>query len=259
MKKNKVLVMMYQEGASGLDGGNRKGGNFALTRMVHDANLAADVFSEMGLEVLICDVYGVGRDIFADGMTPNATKISIADVPALCQSGELIGAVMTGQHAKNGAPHAFMSYTVNEVAWFEYRLNGVVMGDIGIGAAFLGAFGVPVLAVCGDQAACLEAKEFLGDIPCAEVKSAQIRNWANCLPEDKADELIRAACKKAFETFGERKPFVVAAPYTVSVTFGRADFADDCIMYNDGRAKRISPLVCEKPTEKVEKYMDVKF
>ncbi len=258
MNKNKVLIMMYQEGASGLDGGNRKGGNYALNRMVHDANLAADTFSEMGLKAFICDVYGVGRDIFAENMTPNATKISIAEVPALCKSGELIGAVMTGQHAKNGAPHAFMSYTVNEVAWFEYRLNGVVMGDIGIGAAFLGAFGVPVLAVCGDKAACLEAKELLGEIPVAEVKSAQIRNWAKCLPEEKADGLICEACKSAFEKFAQIPPFAVSAPYHVSVTFGRADFADDCIMYNDGKAKRITPLICEKTTEKVEKYIDLK-
>lgn len=259
MNKNKVLIMMYQEGASGLDGGNRKGGNYALRCMVHDANVVADAFSEMGISPVICDVYGVGRDIFAEEMTPNATKISIADVPALCRSGELIGAVMTGQHARNGAPHAFMSFTVNEVAWFEYRLNGVVMGDIGIGAAFLGAFGVPVLAVCGDKAACLEAKELLGDISCAEVKSAQIRNWAKCLPQKDADELLANVCKQAFERFAEVSPLIVQAPYHVSVTFGRADFADDCIMYNDGRAKRITPLICEKTTEKIEKYMDVKF
>lgn len=259
MSKNKVLIMMYQEGASGLDGGNRKGGNYALRCMVHDANVVADTFAEMGITPVVCDVYGVGRDIYTEELSPNATKISISDVPALCRSGELIGAIMTGQHAKNGAPHAFMSYTVNEVAWFEYRLNGRVMGDIGIGAAFLGAFGVPVLAVCGDSAACLEAQGLLGNIPCAEVKSAQIRNWAKCLPQEEADRIIKGVCKEAFERFAEIACFAVEAPYTVSVTFGRADFADDCIMYNNGNAKRISPLICEKTTEKVEKYMDVKF
>ena len=45
MNKNKVVIMMYQEGASRLDGGGRKNGNYALSCMVHDANVAADTLS----------------------------------------------------------------------------------------------------------------------------------------------------------------------------------------------------------------------
>lgn len=259
MNKNKVLIMMYQEGASLLQDGGRKSGNYALSRMVSDANTVAEFFFERGFQPFICDVYGVGRDIFANTMTSNAQRINISDVPELCRSGEVIGAIMTGQHAKNGAPHAFMSFTVNEVAWFEYRLNGVVMGDIGIGAAFLGAHGVPVLAVCGDRAACEEAKGYLEGVSLAEVKNAQIRNWANCLSEEEAKSNIRKACEEAYEHADKAKPFAVSAPYHVSVTFGRADFADDCYAFNNGTVKRISPLVCEKTIDKVERYDDLRI
>lgn len=259
MSKNKVLIMAYQEGASGLNDGGRKFGDFALSRMVSDANTAADAFAAMGVEPYVCDVYGVGREIFKNGLTPNAKRISISEVPELCESGEVFGAVMTGAHAMNGAPHAFMSFTVNETAWFEYRLNGKPMGDVGLGAAFLGAFGVPVIALTGDKAACLEAKAFLGELPCAEVKSAQIRNWSKCLPDAESQALIEQTVKTAYEEVAKRKPFVAQMPCNVSVTFCRADFADDCIMYNDGRAKRISPLVCEKTVEKIKNYGDLRI
>lgn len=259
MNKNKVVIMMYQEGASRLDGGGRKNGNYALSCMVHDANVAADTLSEMGFEPFICDVYGIGRDVYAEEITPNAKKVSITELPKMLKEGEVCGVVMTGQHAKNGAPHAFMSFTVNEVAWFEYRLNGQVMGDIGIGATFVGAFGVPVLAVCGDKAACLEAKEYIEGVATGEVKSAQIRNWAKILPVEEGDANIANAVKDGIMRMGEIAPVAGKAPYHVAVTFGRVDFADDCIMYNNGVARRVSPLICDKTVEKIESYKDLRI
>ena len=43
------------------------------------------------------------------------------------------------------------------------RFNGTEVGETGINAALCGTWGCPVLLVTGDQAACREGRELLGD------------------------------------------------------------------------------------------------
>lgn len=254
----KILVMMYQEGASGLES-CRMGSNFALRRMVADANTAIETFADLGAEVYVCDVYAKGRDIAEEELSSRAQKISLQDLEGLCESG-LCGVALIGAHAKNGAAEAFYSYTVNETAWHEYRLNDVVLGDIGIAAAYFGSFGVPIIVLSGDKGACVEACTLLGDsLPVAQVKVATKRNVAKSIPLDSAALEIATACQKGFSEISNRKPLVFQAPYKVSVTYNRVDYCDDCMFYNFGVAKRVAPLVAEKMIEKIHKYGDLRI
>lgn len=256
--KNKILIMMYQEGASLLDFENRIGSNFALRRMIADAATAATAFDELGAEVYVCDVYGRGRDIYEEEFNAPATKVALGDLEKLCLDG-LSGVALIGAHALNGAADAFYSYTVNETAWHEYYLNGKMLGDIGIAAAYFGAFDIPVIAVSGDKAACDEAKSLLGNLPRAIVKTAIKRNLAKSLSEEDAKKEIVKACKEGYERIDEMIAYVVQQPCEVSVRFNRVDFCDDCMMYNFGVAKRISPLVAAKTVERIRKYNDLRI
>jgi D-amino peptidase len=254
----KFLVMMYQEGASLLDFENRVGSNFALRRMVADAMTAATAFAELGAEVFVCDVYCRGRDIYEEEFSAPATKVKLADLEKLCLEG-LTGVALIGIHAMNGAADAFYSYTVNETAWHEYYLNGNMLGDIGIAAAYFGAFNIPIIAVSGDKMACEEAKSLLGDLPCAIVKTALKRNVAKSLTEEEAKEEIGKACQMGAEKAKQIAPYVVEQPCEVKVRFNRVDFCDDCMSYNFGVAKRIAPLVAAKTIEKICKYDDLRI
>ncbi len=258
MEKKKFLVMMYQEGASLLDFENRVGSNFALRRMVADAMTAARAFASLGAEVYVCDVYGKGRDIYEEEFDAPATKVKLSDLEKLCLEG-LTGVALIGIHAMNGAADAFYSYTVNETAWHEYYLNGKMLGDIGIAAAYFGAFGIPVVAVSGDKAACDEAKNLLGNLPRAIVKTAVKRNLAKSISEQEAIEEITNVCRLGAKTASERFPYVVQQPCEVKVRFNRVDFCDDCMMYNFGVAKRVSPLVSSKVVGKIRQYNDLRI
>ena len=253
----KILVMMYQEGASGLNE-CRMGSNFALRRMVSDANTAIETFSELGAEVYVCDVYSKGRDIAEEELSFRAQKVKLRDLETLLERG-IDGVAMIGAHAKNGAADAFYSYTVNETAWHEYRLNGTVLGDIGVGSVYVGAFGVPVIALSGDKAACEEACELLGNIPVAQVKTATKRNYAKGIPLEEAKNEIIKACQKGYAEISNRTPLIFQSPYTISITYNRVDYCDDSIHYNIGIAKRVSPLVSEKTIEKIRKYDDLRI
>ena len=253
----KILVMMYQEGASGLNE-CRMGSNFALRRMVSDANTAIETFANLGAEVYVCDVYSKGRDIAEEELSTRAQNMALRDLDTLLENG-IDGVAMIGTHARNGAADAFYSYTVNETAWHKYQLNGMELGDIGIGAAYVGSFGVPVIALSGDKAACEEARELLGDIPVACVKIATKRNYAKGISLEEASKVIALACQKGYEEISKRKPLIFQAPYTVSVTYNRVDYCDDSMYYSFGVAKRIAPLVSEKTIEKIRKYDDLRI
>jgi D-amino peptidase len=56
-------------------------------------------------------------------------------------------------------------------------LNGTEVGEIGLNGAVCAHFGVPVVAVCGCQAACAEATQLLGPVETAVVERRRPGRW----------------------------------------------------------------------------------
>ena len=259
--KKKILRLLFEEGASGLTHTNRFAGNFSLRRMVADGNAAADAIVKNGGEAYLCDVYNKGRDIINEELSKNAKRVYTKDLSALLKEG-IDGAVLIGTHAMNSAWQAFGSYSVNETAWQEYRVNGVEYGDIGLAAMFLGAYNVPVVAVSGDLAAVRECQELVGEIPCAIVKTSKIRAITDtCLPEAEAEKLIASASVEGMQKCAQYKPYKVETPCLVRVLYNRADYCDDAVRcyINKGGLNRVSALVAEKSVEKIVDYNDLRI
>ena len=70
------------------------------------------------------------------------------------------------RHARAGR-HAdgVMNHTISGRDWQNLWFNGTLVGETGINAALCGTWGCPVLLVTGDEAACREGTELLGDGP----------------------------------------------------------------------------------------------
>jgi D-amino peptidase len=116
---------------------------------------------------------------------------------------------------------------MSSASWYEFKINGNVVGEIGIEAAYAGYFGVPVLAVTGDEATSREAMATLGDgVECAVVKWGLGRNRAKCLSLEAAHARIREALTKAVGNIGQLQPYRPELPATLELTFFRPDFAD---------------------------------
>lgn len=244
----KFVIMLFQEGASGVEYIGRVKSNYNLTRLMNDAKIVADTLSQHGAKVYICDTYGRCRDVYENTSFDNAEKISARLLETLTP--ELDGAIFVGAHAMNGAKNAFASYTFNDVAWFEYRLNGKEYGDIGIVTTFFGAFGVPVVGISGDSASVAEAVALLGDeVATAIVKEGTNRNFTNVISVVESEKRIKTMAENALSA--SVSPYKVNAPYRVSVTFSRVDYCDDCMMYNIGVAERVAPLVAEKLVDEI--------
>jgi D-amino peptidase len=145
-------------------------------------------------------------------------------MPALDSS--FSGVVLLGHHAKAGTLNGFLDHTMSSRSWFDFRINGWSVGEIGIEAAYAAHFGVPVIAVTGDEAAALEAQELLGAVECAVVKSGVGRNRANCLSIPEAHKQIREAISTAVREAHRYVPWSPELPATLELTVYRSDMAD---------------------------------
>ncbi len=108
-------------------------------------------------------------------------------------------------------------------------LNGKPMGEIGLNAALCGHFNVPVILVSGDQTACAEAGEVLGQPELAVVKRANGRLSAECLPLELSHQKLREMAARAISRLRAddfAQPFKLQAPILVAVEFMASDMAD---------------------------------
>jgi D-amino peptidase len=90
--------------------------------------------------------------------------------------------------------------------------------------------GVPVALVTGDEAACAEAREVLGDVETVAVKTGIDRYSAELLPPARAQGLIREASRRALRSLHLFSPCEVPAPYTLGIDWASTSMAESCAM-----------------------------
>jgi D-amino peptidase len=199
--------------------------------MMDDMNAAIDAaFANGATEVVACDTHGGGGQVILREMDPRALYETPPQpsggrvMPALDES--FAGVILLGHHARAGTLNGFLDHTMNSREWFEYTINGRPVGEIGIEAAYAGHFGVPVIAVSGDEAAVREAQELLGSVEGAVVKWGIGRNRARCLSLPKAHQAIRDAVARAVASLERMRPFQPELPAGIELTLYRSDMAD---------------------------------
>ena len=235
MHKRKIYILSDMEGISGvrLSDQVRPGPTPEYAEgcrlMRAEINVAIGAAFEGGAdEVLVCDTHVAGGQVLIAEMDSRASyELPVPGdmMPGLDES--FAGLILLGHHARAGTLKAFLDHTMSSESWFECRLNGRAIGEIGIEATFAGQLGVPVIAVTGDLATRNEAREQLGDIPCAVVKDAVCRNRAHCLSLPEAHARVRSTLVEAVRDPSRYTPFRPAIPLNFSLTYYRTDMADE--------------------------------
>jgi D-amino peptidase len=132
-----------------------------------------------------------------------------------------------GGHAMAGTADAFLDHTQSSASWHNYWVNGEKWGEIAQFAAYMGHFDVPMVLVTGDEAACKEARELLGEeVETVAVKTGLGRRSARCLPPKVAQQRIQEAAARALRLKGKVQPLKVKLPAEVVIEFNSADVAD---------------------------------
>ena len=139
------------------------------------------------------------------------------------------GVMFLGYHARNGTPNAVLDHTWSSKTVANVWLNDILTGEFGLNGALAGHFGVPVIMATGDQTACGQIVEQLGDMETAIVKQASGRFAAECLAPQVTQEMIFMTVARAVSRLTDGDvpdPFVVEPPFRVTVEFFTSDMAD---------------------------------
>ena len=253
----RIYILADMEGISGIrtmeQVKSESAGEYEHGRqlMMQDINCAVEAcFAAGAAEVVACDTHGGGGQVRLTEMDPRAlyeTPNRGNMMPALDEGFD--GVILLGHHARAGTLNGFLDHTMSSAAWFEYRINGEAVGEIGIEAAYAGHFGVPVVAVTGDRAACDEAEELFDAVECGVVKWGIGRNRARCLSLPRAHEAVERAICTALGRIEEYAPYTPDLPATVRLTLYRSDMADE---YEARGAERIDARTVQRTVDSLE-------
>ncbi len=138
-------------------------------------------------------------------------------------------AQFVGYHARAGHPSAVIAHTYSSAPTLT-TLGGRPVGETGINAAVLGAWGVPVGLVAGDDQLAEEVADWLPAAERCVVKQAVGWRAAASFHPTVARDLVRASAERAVRRAiaGGLEPLRIPAPVRLEVEYrngGEADHA----------------------------------
>lgn len=228
-QKLKVYISADMEGIGGVSTwqiqAGSQGREYEKFRrlMTQEVNAAiAGAFDAGATEVLVSDSHGDGQNIDVELLDKRARLIRAWPRPLVMMQGvdsTVDAAVFIGYHASEGQPAAILAHTMSSRRIFEIKLNGTPVPEAAFNAAIAGEFGVPVVFLSGDQTIGEEARRLLGPIETVAVKQATGFFSATMMHPEEAQRLIRAGVKRGVERRGELKPYRLAHPVKLEITY----------------------------------------
>lgn len=172
--------------------------------------------------IVVADAHGNGQNLLIERFPDDVTVVRSWPRPLGMMQGidsSFAAAVFIGYHAGTTNPAGVRAHTLSSATLTSVALNGTAVPEAGLSAAIAGHFGVPVVAISGDDVAVAEAQALLGKIEGAVVKRAVSFHSAATMTPAAAQALIRATVKTGIERRGELRPYVLRSPVRLEVGF----------------------------------------
>lgn len=224
--KKKVYISVDLEGISGINGDDQTSPGrpeYARARklMAEDANAAIRGAFDAGAgEVVVNDSHGGQRNLLPEDLDPRARLISHSFkrhgmMEGLDDSFDAV--IFVGYHAKADAPRGLFAHTGSGVVR-DLRINGRSVGEGGMNAALAAWYGVPVVAVSGDDVAVTEVKESAHGVRTVAVKRAINMRAVELRPLQQARLEIQQAARDGVSD-AKRVPPQRQGPYRVELQY----------------------------------------
>jgi D-amino peptidase len=257
----KIYIHTDLEGISGIDSDemvDRANPRYSYStgRLMADVNAAIDgAFTAGATHVTVLDSHDYGGNFDISLLDSRADMDLRENKKWWGKLDETYnGTFIVGAHAMAGTLNGFLDHTQSPESWFNYWINGRKMGEMAQWATVSGHFKVPLLMVSGDEAACVEARQFFNPIECAVVKRGLGRNSAELIEPGEAVERIWNAAHKAIALVGKTKPFTPILPMEVKLELSRSDYCDS--IANRQGVERLDARTVRKVTNS---YLDLLF
>jgi D-amino peptidase len=200
----RVYVSVDLEGISGVNGDDQTSAGQpeygrARKLMAEDANAAIrGAFDGGATEVVVNDSHGGQRNLLPEDLDPRARLIShsfkrYGMMEGLDDSFDAI--IFVGYHAKADSPRGLFAHTGSGVIR-DLQINGRSVGEGGMNAALAMWYGVPVVAVSGDDVAVAQVKESVPGVKTVAVKRAINMRAAELKPLQQARREIQEASRE---------------------------------------------------------------
>ena len=233
----KVYISVDMEGIGGVshsDPTHRGDAGYpaAVTLMVGEANAAiAGAFAGGATEVLVNDSHGGMFNLTPEDLDPRAVLLQ-GQKPwsMVAGAGPDAGfevALFVGYHTRAGHPTGTIAHTYSGAPTLT-TLQGKPVGESGINALALGAWGVPVGLVCGDDELARETEAWFPWAERVVVKTAVSRRAAASVHPSVARDRVRAGAERAVRRAAARemRTLDVGTPITLEAEYANAGQAD---------------------------------
>ncbi len=227
-RKLKVHISVDMEGVAGVVTGDQLApGGFEYERfrgfMTREAIAAIEAARQAGAtEILVADSHGNGQNLLIDQLPADVRVIRSWPRRLGMMAGidsTFDAAIFLAYHSSTNNPAGVRAHTISSARLTRIAYNGAVVSEGAMNAAIAGHFGVPVVMISGDDAAIAEVRAAVGPIEAAEVKRSLGFHSANTLTPEAARALIGEKVRAALGRLKDFKPYRVATPVTVDVTF----------------------------------------
>lgn len=231
----KIYISADIEGVAGVAGSaqlDTNGSDYARMRrlMTAEVNAAVGGAFEAGADyVLVNDSHGPMTNILVEELDPRAELISGTPKPLQMMSGldgTFDAAALIGYHARMGTPRAVADHSYWGRVVGEIRLNGRPFGEAGLNARVAAFFGVPIVAVSGDEALATQVQEEIGAAEAIVVKSGLGRSSARTIHPDLARQRIREGVARGIRRRGDMPPIILEPPFHFEIRFIHSGMAD---------------------------------
>ena len=224
----KVYISVDMEGVAGVVTGDQLiPGGFEYERfrrfMTDEAVAAVRGAQAAGAtEIVVSDSHGNGESLMIE-LFPKDVRI----VRSWPRHGEMMAgldssfaaALFVGYHASTTNPKGVRAHTISSAHFTRVALNGTAVTEAELNAAYAGAMGVPVVFISGDDAAISEVTGRLGQMQSVITKKSLGFHSAETLTPAAACDLIYQGAQAAVSHRDQRKPYVLAAPLTLEISF----------------------------------------
>jgi D-amino peptidase len=230
----KIYISTDFEGVSGIVDWDQVLGDgpeyqYGRGLLMDEVNAAIDGALSAGAdEFVVNDSHAAMRNLLPRELHGQAILITGKHKPLYMMQGldgSFDAIFFIGYHGSISHERAILSHSYNPRAFWDVRINGVVVGESAINALVAAHHGVPIALVTGDQATADEASGIAEAAERVVVKDSVSRFAAVNLHPTRARALIQEGAAAAVRRLSEQRPPRFTTPIEMTLTFLTADMA----------------------------------
>jgi len=224
----RIFISVDMEGIGGVVTGEQLGPpGFEYARfrelMTEEANAAITAAREAGAtEFVVADSHGNFQNLLPEKLPADVQLVRGGPRPHGMMEGidgSFEGVVFVGYHASTTNPAGVRAHSFSSANLADVRLNGTSVTEGAWNAGLAAHYGVPILAVSGDEAAVKEVQTLVKGVAGAVVKWPYGFHSARTLSPEKTRAAIRDAVSRGMARRKEIALYRVAAPIRLEIRF----------------------------------------